>query len=61
MDPYTIDDLYLYIHIRAESTCICIVGTVDGHGYDCQQKYTICDACRPVALDSKHAEASFFA
>ena len=25
---------------------ICIVGTVNGCGYDDQQKYTICDACR---------------
>ena len=24
-----------------------ILGTVDGCGYDGQQKYTICDACRP--------------
>ena len=34
---------------KAESTmsCICIVGMVDGRGYDGQLKYTICDACRP--------------
>ena len=27
-------------------SCICIVGMVDGHGYDGQLKYTFCDACR---------------
>ena len=48
---YAIDDLYLHIWGQscawAESTCICIVGTVDGRDYDGQLKYTICDTCRP--------------
>ena len=44
-----VDDLYLYRILRgqlcawAEGCCILIVGTVDGCGYDGQQKYTICD------------------
>ena len=42
------DDLYLHINAqlctRAEGCCILIVGTVEGCGYDDQQKYT--DACR---------------
>ena len=30
------------------------MGTVDGHGYDGQLKYTICDACiQAVPLDSE--------
>ena len=29
-----------------DKSCICNMGTVDGCGYDGQQKYTICDACR---------------
>ena len=48
---YVVDDLYLHVRGQscawAESTCICIVGTVDGHGCDGLLKYIICDACRP--------------
>ena len=39
-----------------------IVGTVDGHGYDGQLKYTlmICDGCRPChSILSICTEASF--
>ena len=46
---YAVDDLYLCGQscAWAERTwSCCIVGTVDGHGYDCQQKYTNCCACR---------------
>ena len=35
---------------KAQCQCsihICIVGMVDGCGYDSQPKYTICDTCRP--------------
>ena len=47
---YVVDDLYL--HVRGQSCARmsrehmhkCIVGTVDGCGYD---SHTICDACRP--------------
>ena len=48
-----------YAHAWAETTwciCMCIVGTVYVCGYNGQQNYTICDACRPY----KHTEASFF-
>ena len=30
---------------------ICIVGMVDGRGYDGGQKYAICDTCRPCHSD----------
>ena len=29
-----------------DKSCTCNMGTVDGCGYDDQQKYTICDTCR---------------
>ena len=44
---YVVDNLYLHVqgqlYVWAESTCICIVGTVDGYGYD---GYTICNVYR---------------
>ena len=51
-----------HAHAWAESTCICIciVGMVDGYGYDGQLKYTICDVCRPCHLILyKHTEAIY--
>ena len=39
---YTVHDLYLHI----EGWCILIAVSVEGCGYNGQQKYTICDACR---------------
>ena len=40
---------------------ICIMGMDDGHGYDGQQKDTICDIWRTwaVPLDLKFTDASF--
>ena len=47
---YAVNDLSLHVWGQscawAESTCICIVGTANGHGCNGQLKYTICDACR---------------
>ena len=39
---YIVHDLYLHI----EGWCILIAVSVEGCGYNGQQKYTICDACR---------------
>ena len=65
---YAVDDYCLHIRIVRPVKCMsreqrkstCIVCTIVGHGYNDQQKYTICDACRPChVLNSKHTEASF--
>ena len=55
---YVVDNLYLHVHVYMRPVvcmsriilCTCIVGMVDGRGYDGQQKYTISDACRPCHL-----------
>ena len=39
--------------------CICIVGMVDGCGYDSQHKYIICDAYRPYHWIPVHIKAIF--
>ena len=65
---YAVDDYCLHVRIvrpvkwmsREQRKSTCIVCTIVGHGYNGQQKYTICDACRPChVLNSKYTEASF--
>ena len=47
------------VHMSRKHMHMHIVGTVDECGYDGLLKYTICEVCRPEALDSKHTETSF--
>ena len=47
----------IYMH---NNYVLCIMGTVDGHGYDGQHKCTICDTCRPCHLILSALKPVFF-
>ena len=58
MQTCIVDDLYpthtrpvVLVHMsREHMVLLCIVGTVDGRGYNDQLKHTICDTCRQCHL-----------
>ena len=63
MGPYAIDDLYLYIHIQGEQKAHAYVKWAWSMGVAIIANRSILLVmlvhCRPVPLDSKHAEAIF--
>ena len=65
MGPYVIDDLYLYIHIQGQQKAHAHVKWAQSMGVAIiAHRSTLLVTlvhCRPVPLDSKHAEAIFFA